>query len=65
MVRPVTELRAPALTYQAHARRPDGTELEVLADENLSVTAVNEMQHPKGAAHPPAEARPSAGLPAF
>jgi hypothetical protein len=31
--------------YEAHVRRPDGTELEVLVNENFSVTAVNEMQH--------------------
>jgi hypothetical protein len=32
--------------YEAHIRRSDGTELEVLVDKDLSVTAVNEMQHP-------------------
>jgi hypothetical protein len=32
--------------YEAHVRRPDGTELEVLVNEDFSVTAVNEMQHP-------------------
>ena len=31
--------------YEAHVRRPDGTELEVLVNEDFSVTAVNEMQH--------------------
>jgi hypothetical protein len=32
--------------YEAHIRRSDGTELEVLVNKDLSVTAVNEMQHP-------------------
>jgi hypothetical protein len=32
--------------YEAHVRRPDGTELEVLVNKDFSVTAVNEMQHP-------------------
>jgi len=32
--------------YEAHVRRSDGTELEVLVNESFSVTAVNEMQHP-------------------
>jgi len=29
--------------YEAHIRRPDGTELEVLVNEDFSVTAVNTM----------------------
>jgi hypothetical protein len=32
--------------YEAHVRRPDGTELEVLVNKDFNVTAVNEMQHP-------------------
>jgi hypothetical protein len=32
--------------YEAHVRRADGTELEVLVNKDFSVTAVNEMQHP-------------------
>jgi len=32
--------------YEAHVRRSDGTELEVLVNEDFSVTAVDEMQHP-------------------
>ncbi|HEV7845701.1 MAG TPA: hypothetical protein VGO83_05570 [Thermoleophilaceae bacterium] len=32
--------------YEAHVRRADGTELEVLVNKSFSVTAVNEMQHP-------------------
>ena len=31
--------------YEAHVRRPDGTELEVLVNKDFNVTAVNEMQH--------------------
>jgi hypothetical protein len=31
--------------YEAHIRRSDGTELEVLVNKDFSVTAVNEMQH--------------------
>jgi hypothetical protein len=30
--------------YEAHVRRSDGTELEVLVNKDFSVTAVNEMQ---------------------
>jgi hypothetical protein len=32
--------------YEAHVRKADGTELEVLVDSNFNVTAVNTMQHP-------------------
>jgi hypothetical protein len=32
--------------YEAHVRKPDGTELEVLVNKSFEVTAVNEMQHP-------------------
>jgi hypothetical protein len=33
--------------YEAHVRKADGTELEVLVDSNFAVTAVNTMQqHP-------------------
>jgi hypothetical protein len=32
--------------YEAHVRKADGTELEVLVDSNFTVTAVNAMQHP-------------------
>jgi hypothetical protein len=32
--------------YEAHVRRSDGTELEVLVNKDFEVTAVNEMQHP-------------------
>jgi hypothetical protein len=32
--------------YEAHVRKPDGTELEVLVNESFEVTAVNNMQHP-------------------
>jgi hypothetical protein len=32
--------------YEAHVRKSDGTELEVLVDTSFNVTAVNAMQHP-------------------
>ena len=32
--------------YEAHVRKSDGTELEVLVNKSFQVTAVNEMQHP-------------------
>jgi hypothetical protein len=32
--------------YEAHMRKTDGTELEVLIDKDFQVTAVNTMQHP-------------------
>jgi hypothetical protein len=32
--------------YEAHIRRSDGSELEVLVNKDFSVTAVNEIQHP-------------------
>jgi hypothetical protein len=32
--------------YEAHMRRSDGTELEVLVNKDFEVTAVNEMRHP-------------------
>ena len=32
--------------YEAHVRKSDGTEVEVLVNENFEVTAVNEMRHP-------------------
>ena len=32
--------------YEAHVRKSDGTELEVLVDKSFAVTAVNTMQHP-------------------
>ena len=32
--------------YEAHMRKSDGTELEVLVDSSFNVTAVNTMQHP-------------------
>jgi uncharacterized membrane protein YkoI len=32
--------------YEAHVRKADGTQLEVLVDKDFTVTAVNEMQHP-------------------
>jgi hypothetical protein len=31
--------------YEAHLRKADGTELEVLVDKSFAVTAVNTMQH--------------------
>lgn len=31
--------------YEAHIRKSDGTELEVLVNESFEVTAVNTMQH--------------------
>jgi len=31
--------------YEAHLRKSDGTELEVLVDKSFAVTAVNTMQH--------------------
>jgi len=31
--------------YEAHVRRTDGTELEVLVNKDFEVTAVNEMPH--------------------
>jgi uncharacterized membrane protein YkoI len=32
--------------YEAHLRKSDGTELEVLVDKSFTVTAVNTMRHP-------------------
>jgi hypothetical protein len=32
--------------YEAHVRKSDGTELEVLVNKSFEVTAVNDMQHP-------------------
>ena len=32
--------------YEAHLRKSDGTELEVLVNSSFEVTAVNTMQHP-------------------
>jgi hypothetical protein len=32
--------------YEAHVRKADGTELEVLVDKGFNVTAVNTMGHP-------------------
>lgn len=32
--------------YEAHVRKSDGTELEVLVNKSFEVTAVNEMMHP-------------------
>jgi hypothetical protein len=32
--------------YEAHLRKSDGTELEVLVNKDFQVTAVNTMQHP-------------------
>lgn len=32
--------------YEAHIRKSDGTEVEVLVNKDFQVTAVNEMQHP-------------------
>jgi hypothetical protein len=32
--------------YEAHIRKSDGTEYEVLVDSGFNVTAVNQMQHP-------------------
>ena len=32
--------------YEAHVRKSDGTELEVLVNKDFQVTAVNTMQHP-------------------
>jgi hypothetical protein len=32
--------------YEAHVRKADGTELEVLVNSDFQVTAVNTMQHP-------------------
>jgi len=32
--------------YEAHVRKSDGTELEVIVNKSFEVTAVNEMQHP-------------------
>lgn len=32
--------------YEAHIRKADGTELEVLVNKDFTVTAVNTMQHP-------------------
>jgi uncharacterized membrane protein YkoI len=31
--------------YEAHVRKADGTELEVLVNKDFQVTAVNTMQH--------------------
>jgi hypothetical protein len=32
--------------YEAHVRKSDGTELEVLVNKDFQVTAVNTMRHP-------------------
>jgi hypothetical protein len=32
--------------YEAHVKKADGTEVEVLVDSNFTVTAVNTMGHP-------------------
>jgi uncharacterized membrane protein YkoI len=32
--------------YEAHVRKADGTQLEILVDKDFQVTAVNTMQHP-------------------
>jgi hypothetical protein len=32
--------------YEAHVRKSDGTELEVLVNKSFAVTAVNTMRHP-------------------
>lgn len=32
--------------YEAHVRKADGTELEVLVNKSFQVTAVNTMRHP-------------------
>jgi uncharacterized membrane protein YkoI len=32
--------------YEAHVKKSDGTELEVLVNKDFAVTAVNTMQHP-------------------
>jgi uncharacterized membrane protein YkoI len=32
--------------YEAHVRKADGTEVEVLVNKDFEVTAVNEMRHP-------------------
>jgi hypothetical protein len=32
--------------YEAHVRKSDGTEVEVLVNKDFKVTAVNDMQHP-------------------
>jgi len=32
--------------YEAHVRKPDGTQLEVLVNKAFQVTAVNTMRHP-------------------
>ena len=32
--------------YEAHVRKSDGTELEVLVNKDFAVSAVNTMQHP-------------------
>ena len=32
--------------YEAHVRKSDGTEVEVLVNKDFEVTAVNTMQHP-------------------
>jgi uncharacterized membrane protein YkoI len=32
--------------YEAHVRKADGTELEVLVNESFAVTATNTMRHP-------------------
>jgi hypothetical protein len=32
--------------YEAHVRKSDGTEVEVLVNKSFEVTAANEMQHP-------------------
>jgi hypothetical protein len=32
--------------YEAHVRKADGTELEVLVSKSFTVTAVNTMRHP-------------------
>jgi hypothetical protein len=34
------------LGYEAHVRKADGTQLEVLVNESFEVTATNTMRHP-------------------
>jgi uncharacterized membrane protein YkoI len=46
--------------YEAHVRKPDGTEVEVLVNKSFDVTAVNEM---RGRGGGPCDGPPTRGRP--
>jgi hypothetical protein len=45
LARQATGRTSTHVPYEAHLRKSDGTELEVLVSRDLAVTAVNTMQH--------------------